>query len=95
MIIPIINQRLLTSDVSQEEAQRVASILKENKVEYYQKTVTQGGNTVITRGMDLRTASSMKYAMPVDNVTKYVYLTYVKRKDYPRAKDLITKSQNA
>ncbi|NLB61382.1 MAG: hypothetical protein GX802_02985 [Clostridiales bacterium] len=91
MIIPIINQRLLTTDVSQEEAQRVASILKENKVEYYQKTVTQGGNMIVTRNMDMRTASSMKFGMSADNITKYVYMTYVKRKDLPRAKGLITK----
>ncbi|HHT87049.1 MAG TPA: hypothetical protein GXZ61_05230 [Clostridiales bacterium] len=95
MIIPFINQCLLTTDISQEEAQRVASVLKENKIEYYQKTVTQGGNSVITRTMDYRAAASVKYAMPVDNITQYVYMTYVKRRDYQRAKDLITKWEKA
>lgn len=91
MIIPLINQKKLISLPSQEEARRITDILKENKIEYYEKTQRTGGNAVLSNLTDIRTsAKSTFYGGYTDSgLGGYVYIIYVKRRDFRRALELI------
>ena len=91
MIIPFITQKKLISVPSQEEARRITDILKENKIEYYEKTQRTGGNAIFSAVTDFRaSAKSTMYGGYTDSgLGGYVYIIYVKRKDYERTLELI------
>ena len=57
MIIPLINQKKLLSLTSQEEARRIADLLKQHGIEYYEKTERSAGSNVMSRYVDFRTAT--------------------------------------
>jgi hypothetical protein len=78
----------LTTDSSGEEIRRVSTILTENKVKYVVRTVRPRGS--IGSAMDSRTYANANLAMYKGaSLPSYVYMVYVKRKDYERARDLV------
>ncbi len=91
MIIPFINQKLLISDTSQREITRVTQLLRENDMEFYEKTASASGAIATNRLMDAKAARVTNYNSTTNSVSM-VYIVYVKRKDFERAKTLITKN---
>ena len=91
MIIPFITQKKLISVPSQEEARRITDILKEHKIEYYEKTQRTGGNATLSNVTDFRSsARATFYGGYTDSgLGGYVYIIYVKRKEYKKALELI------
>lgn len=91
MIIPFINQKLLLTDTSQREIARVTGLLRENNIEFYEKTASASGAIVTNRLMDTKASRVTNYNTTTNSVNM-VYMVYVKRKDFERAKKLITKN---
>lgn len=83
-------KKRLMVDTSSEESRRVTTLLEQNHIKYELRTIRSRGG--IGTGMD-----AMSYAR--SNVSLYkgasqptfVYEVYVSRKDFERAKELISK----
>jgi hypothetical protein len=87
MIFPFIMKKL-TTDTSSEEIRRVTTILTQNKVKYLLRTVRPRGS--IGTALDSRTYASANLSMYKGaSMPQYVYMVYVKRKDYEGARDLV------
>ena len=79
MIHPL-NRKTLFTDSSAEAAAQVWSVLKQHGIPYQMKTVNSMAMNSVHGGMP---HSSMADAV------HYVYVIYVRRRDYARAKQLI------
>jgi hypothetical protein len=78
----------LVIDVSSEEIARVTSILEENGIDYGLRTVRARGS--IGTALDSLTYARSNLAMyKGSRGNQYVYMVYVRRRDYERAKDLV------
>jgi len=78
----------LVIDISSEEIARVTSILEENGIDYGLRTVRARGN--IGTALDSLTYARSNLAMyKGSRGNAYVYMVYVRRRDFERAKDLV------
>lgn len=74
-------------DISSEEARRVTSILDEHKIKYELRTKRPRGS--IGTALDARAYGRGNLAMYKGaGAPMFVYMVYVKRKDYDRAHQL-------
>mgnify|MGYP000854868101 FL=1 len=87
MIIPILMKKL-TTDTSSEEVRRVTTLLDEHKIKYAIRTVRSRGS--IGTALDSITYARANLAMyKGSNQPSFVYMVYVRHKDYEQAHDLV------
>lgn len=90
MIIPLINQKMLSAFDSQAESCKVAEVLRVNGIEFYEKTVRTGTSGTMARMNDANVLMQTRMKGYENEVGGgYTYIIYVKRKDYERAKALM------
>lgn len=88
-MLNIINRKHLLTDVSSEEITRVTTILKENKIEYFLKTIRNTNTFMQTRYVKKQMQLNQIYDKEEGQHLKFVYRIYVKRKDYTKTKSII------
>jgi len=84
-MINIFNRKELTTTFSMEKQSKVRSILSDNNIKYYIKTINRNSPSAFS-DTRLRTGTfgqSMKLS--------YEYIIYVHKKDYDKAKAIISK----
>jgi hypothetical protein len=78
----------LVTDTSGEEIARVTALLAQNGIKYVMRTVRPRGS--LGTAIDSRTYAGSNLAMYKGaSLPPYVYMVYVRRKDYDRAKDVV------
>ena len=80
-MINIFNRRRLTADIDVDSISRITQILDENNIEYYQQKFTD--NPILPTNITLQ--RSTKLPIPERKKKKFVYILYIKRKDYAKA----------
>lgn len=91
MIIPFLKKVL--TDTNAGEVRRVEDILKKNKIPYRIKTYQNRGS--IGLAIDSRTYASSNLSMyKGSNAPSVSYGIYVRRKDFEKVKELISRSVN-
>ena len=89
-MVTILNRKRLLADSSSETAAKVREALKAAGIKYFMKTVqnsTALGKAIHTN-IGARTYGSGMPSSSYSDQVSYVYMVYVSRKDYARAKDL-------
>lgn len=81
-MVNIRNRKLLVTDVASEEITRITNTLKNNKIEYFLKTVRNTNTFMQTRYVQAQMKFNQVYDKEEEPHLKFVYLVYVKRKDF-------------
>jgi hypothetical protein len=84
-MIHIFNRKELGIVFSMKEQTRIRETLSTNKIDYHIKTVNRMSSSPFSRGTRGRTGS---YGQNMD--VNYQYIFYVQKKDYDRAKRVIS-----
>lgn len=94
-MIHLLNRKKLFTDSSAEAAAQVWSTLEQHHIPYQMKTVNSMGS--LRRNVQSSMAmNSVHGGMPhsaMADAVHYVYVIYVRRRDYDRAKALIGQGQ--
>ncbi|HBL84645.1 MAG: hypothetical protein A2Y17_10955 [Clostridiales bacterium GWF2_38_85] len=84
-MISFINRKRLTADINVDSISRIAQILDENGIKYYQHKTTD--NMILPTNITLQRSTNLP--VPERKKKIYIYIIYVRRCDYKKAKELL------